>query len=297
VYHLRILKGSHVKWTPEFLDDQVIQIISSMTTFVEVFYTNLAYQRYMHLYNLTKGLMFKLHHHCIELKLMMDKDSTGKQSVRCSIRYASLSMVALFCGLNGFITERHWTHLMDEGLVTPSERIFLCGHAPKRASDIALHWSGDVALHGLRHGKGIPGSFHKIVMSHVISMRQDAQEIVDLVGLPIPFQYFHLLNLMVILNLFLWAYGMGITDSIFAPLVYFFVAMIFTGMLVLGQQLSDPFGHDDVDFPVEEWIGQALAQSADFIEFECPFQQDGGWIDALRYEKPARRQRVICSDL
>lgn len=73
-------------------------------------------------------------------------------------------------------------------------------------------------------------------------------------ALPIPFQYFHLLSMMIIINLGLWAFAMGLTASWFAPVVYVFCSGTFIGMLQLASQLSDPFGNDAVDFDLHGWI-------------------------------------------
>eukprot|EP00444_Apocalathium_aciculiferum_P059655 CAMPEP_0183596872 /NCGR_PEP_ID=MMETSP0371-20130417/175885_1 /TAXON_ID=268820 /ORGANISM="Peridinium aciculiferum, Strain PAER-2" /LENGTH=43 /DNA_ID= /DNA_START= /DNA_END= /DNA_ORIENTATION= len=43
---------------------------------------------------------------------------------------------------------------------------------------------------------------------------------------------------MICANLGLWAYSMGLTDSIFAPVVFFFASLIFIGMMELSSDLS-----------------------------------------------------------
>ena len=44
-------------------------------------------------------------------------------------------------------------------------------------------------------------------------MRISQNQIGRIMEKPMPFQYFHLLNVMIVVNLGLWAYGMGLTDS------------------------------------------------------------------------------------
>merc|ERR1719469_975646 len=62
------------------------------------------------------------------------------------------------------------------------------------------------------------------------------------------------MNLMLMLNLLLWAYSLGCQQSYFAPVIYFFVQMMFQGIRELSTALSDPFGDDEVDFPINDWI-------------------------------------------
>merc|ERR1719343_187113 len=96
----------------------------------------------------------------------------------------------------------------------------------------------------------------------------------DTVELPIPFQYFHLLNMMVVMNTVTWAYAMGTTRSMFAPVVYFFAALIFMGMLSLGSQLSNPFGEDEVDFPVHEWVTEYVNLSGVLLDYDFANSKD-----------------------
>lgn len=118
-----------------------------------------------------------------------------------------------------------------------------------------------------------PSAANSALMQSSLEIRRLKQGITDMLSLPVPFQYFHLLSVMIIMNLALWAYSMGCSDSIFAPVVFFFSSLIFVGMMELSSELSDPFGQDEVDFPVQEWLQdgfpagcndawQALATSA-----------------------------------
>ena len=68
--------------------------------------------------------------------------------------------------------------------------------------------------------------------------------------LPTPFQYVYLLNLMILTNLLFQAYAMGVTDSTFASVSYFFAALFFTGMMVLVYQLS----HERLDTEADRSI-------------------------------------------
>merc|ERR1740121_2498153 len=63
---------------------------------------------------------------------------------------------------------------------------------------------------------------------------------------------------MVSMNCLLWAYYMGVTDSYFAPFCYLFAIIIFMGMIDLAAQLSDPFGCDLTDFPMNDWVAEFL---------------------------------------
>merc|ERR1712216_643985 len=94
--------------------------------------------------------------------------------------------------------------------------------------------------------QGLYSSFYRI--------RSCQSKVTQIMDLPMPFQYFHIMNMMLMLNLLLWAYALGCQDSYFAPVIYMFVQMMFQGIRELSTALSDPFGDDEVDFPVTEWM-------------------------------------------
>merc|ERR1711879_903360 len=108
-----------------------------------------------------------------------------------------------------------------------------------------------------------------------------------------PFQYFHIMSLMLLLNLLLWAYSLALQDSYFAPFIYIFVQMMFQGIRELATSLSNPFGIDDVDFPLQDWIEKAyttvylILQSVDAAELKDPK------LESRRMQRPAHAGRVI----
>merc|ERR1712187_965562 len=86
------------------------------------------------------------------------------------------------------------------------------------------------------------------------AVRRCQDDVVEMMELPMPFQYFHIMNLMLMLNLCHWAYALGIQESVFAPLIFLFVQLMFQGLRELSIALADPFGEDATDFPLNEWM-------------------------------------------
>jgi len=100
----------------------------------------------------------------------------------------------------------------------------------------------------------------------VYRVRTSQEDVRQILDLPMPFQYFHIMNLMLILNLVLWAYSLGCQESWWAPVIYMFVQMMFQGIRELSTALSDPFGDDEVDFPVTEWMIAVYARMYGILE-------------------------------
>merc|ERR1712232_1477469 len=102
--------------------------------------------------------------------------------------------------------------------------------------------------------------------SRIYRVRRCQAHVVQTMNWPMPFQYFHIMNLMLALNLVLWAYSLGCQDSYFAPVIYAFVQMMFQGIRELSTALSDPFGEDEVDFPVNDWMMTLYARVYALLE-------------------------------
>merc|ERR1711879_952324 len=110
--------------------------------------------------------------------------------------------------------------------------------------------------------------------------------------MPMPFQYFHIMNMMLLLNLVLWAYALGCQNSYWAPVIYMFVQMMFQGVRELSTALSDPFGDDEVDFDVNTWM--KILYTRMFAMLEDPFTIEDLTIDGSRSLKdPDSNSRKI----
>jgi len=168
-----------------------------------------------------------------------------------------LSVVLFFHDMMDRADEGMWEDVVAHELLRPEDERFLRQLTKEQRCTVLIHWSAEVAKLGVAKAKA-EKNVVKGLVDKLLKVRWQQQEVADTLNLPMPFQYFHLLNVMICMNLLLWAYGMGITDSIFAPLVYYFCALIFMGMMELGSQLANPFGDDAVDFPVKAWLAELV---------------------------------------
>lgn len=100
----------------------------------------------------------------------------------------------------------------------------------------------------------------------VYELRGAMSDVSNIMDLPMPFQYFHIMNMMLVLNLVLWAYALGCQDSYFAPAIYMFVQMMFQGIRELSTALSDPFGDDEVDFDINSWMKSLYTRILGLLE-------------------------------
>eukprot|EP00747_Dinoflagellata_sp_TGD_P048399 gnl/TRDRNA2_/TRDRNA2_145590_c2_seq2.p1 gnl/TRDRNA2_/TRDRNA2_145590_c2~~gnl/TRDRNA2_/TRDRNA2_145590_c2_seq2.p1 ORF type:complete len:434 (-),score=56.80 gnl/TRDRNA2_/TRDRNA2_145590_c2_seq2:115-1416(-) len=291
MYRQGYLKGADHEKTILFISWHDMQVISAITTFFEVFYSNQSFARYTALYEVTRKMLSDFYGFVYEVSLFVGPAS--KAHVRLATRFFLCSVLLFFFEMNGEVSDREWGELLELGLVKPEEVRYLTQFNNQQRSMIMLHWSGRVTRCGHALNKHAPANALKTMLDFLLAARHDQQVVLDSLSLQIPFPYFHLLNCMITVNMLLWAYGMGVTDSLFSPFVYFFSALIFMGMMELAAQLADPFGTDEVDFPLNVWMSEVLANTATLIEYEYGDAEDSFRM-ALAIEEPmsVERQQV-----
>jgi hypothetical protein len=127
----------------------------------------------------------------------------------------------------------------------------------------------------------IPAGAAGELMCAVLGMRGSLATLYDSTW-PVPFFYVHLLHLISSIYLPLYAYSSALntavpdtcaqtgkhdlcTDNLWwepvGLLMIFLQNIVVIGLSKAGQQMSDPFGPDDVDFPVRSWIMSTMDQS------------------------------------
>merc|ERR1719359_493613 len=81
------------------------------------------------------------------------------------------------------------------------------------------------------------------------------------------------MNLMLMLNLGLWAYAFGCEDSYIAPVIFMFVQLMFQGIRELSTGLADPYGDDEVDFPLNDWMTTLYVKVSALLEDTLDIQE------------------------
>jgi len=163
------------------------------------------------------------------------------------------------------MSTREFTQIRQLQLLTDREIEHLEEHCDRYKTEalpslIALQWAMDI----MRKQTPDPETRDDMLAGfygRVYSIRRCQAEVCQILDLPMPFQYFHIMNLMLVLNLVLWAYSLGCQDSFFAPCIYMFVQMMFQGIRELSTALSNPYGEDEVDFPVTDWMLNVYART------------------------------------
>lgn len=99
-------------------------------------------------------------------------------------------------------------------------------------------------------------------------------------ALPIPFAYWHLMNLVFALNFLLLSIVMASFRTWLTIAPYGMALLIFMGLREVANALADPFGSDSVDFPLVQFLDYTFDHSVCLLEaFSHP--------DAYRWVKTA----------
>lgn len=254
---------------PSSVPKSALGVLTSLMTFFLVFYTNNCFGRYFALYEKVRDMMGCLLEFVSDLRLRIDSRDTQRRA-----------MYYLLAGTFGFFIEANEgdlgpdqiAQLGSRGLLSDEEVAYLQEKYPARnKSFVMLQWAMEVATWGLRKQVNFAGSNDRYIQqfqNKVYGLRRVHQDILDTLKLPLPFQYFHIMNLMLIFVLTLIAIVGGTTGNYVGIVVFFMCAMAFLSIREVSMAMSDPFGEDDVDFPVALWMQEALLNCLHLVEYD-----------------------------
>jgi len=109
---------------------------------------------------------------------------------------------------------------------------------------------------------GLTGPALAASQSATMSMKSAAYELRNGLSMKVPMPYLHALNMLQNINFLLYSYALCDLESYLSPIVLFVVILITVGMREVAVALSNPFGRDDIDFPVNKWVVSQLRSIA-----------------------------------
>lgn len=236
-------------------------VTGSLMTFFVCFYNGHQFGRYNRLYDVTQDLLEIVVQLCAKLRV----EVPDRQLQRRIAKLVTGSVVMFFFERStdsgsdtGKVSRQEFSQLYHLGLVTEEEIRALRRHCRNHRGDsvaafLLLQWAMELLMSRTAEPANRE-DYLAGVISQMYKIRQCQAFVIQTMELPMPFQYFHIMNFMLILNLVLWAYSLACQDSYFAPFIYIFVQMMFQGIRELSTSLSDPWGSDDVDFQVNDWL-------------------------------------------
>ena len=115
-----------------------------------------------------------------------------------------------------------------------------------RESHVLQMW----ALETMRGAYQAGGAEHQMwrVEETVLTCRRHCAAFPNILDMPVPFPYYHLLCSLMFVNYFLFAITFLEMDSWLTPVALFLIIVTTTGVRELSSALANPFGDDEVDF-------------------------------------------------
>mmetsp|Transcript_46978 Transcript_46978/g.124356 ORF Transcript_46978/g.124356 Transcript_46978/m.124356 type:complete len:349 (+) Transcript_46978:135-1181(+) len=233
-----------------------------LMTFFVVFYNSHCFSRYCQLYDVTKRMQGMI----LEITSHLRGRIPNMCHQRRALRYIVASCFVFFFERSaGEISHNEWQQMLELQLLKAVEVSALKKLEAGGYNLHLLHWALEVIMDGIPdvHSRD---DLMNCVFDKIYYIRVCQAKIKDTLDLPMPFQYFHIMSFMLMINLSLWSYALAMQDSYFAPVIYTFIQMVFQSIRELSAALSDPFGDDDVDFPVSEWLEDMIHVSTRLLE-------------------------------
>mmetsp|Transcript_138209 Transcript_138209/g.243912 ORF Transcript_138209/g.243912 Transcript_138209/m.243912 type:complete len:565 (+) Transcript_138209:87-1781(+) len=243
-------------------------------TFLMTFYNGHCYERYIQLYFLCMDVLDGVIFMILELNVSMCYPEVENHRIGAA-KYTIALMHIFFVGVAGGMNSKaDWREIVRRGLLSKTEAEQLAAYPARSMERVLLlaSWAMQVVDIGLSNDAFFTERSMRIAHTHnrleacMTNILHGIHEIEDILALPIPFTYYHLMNIVLLVNLF----GLAIVCATFKTYMTVFpysVALgFFMGLREVSVMLADPFNGEDTDFPVESFLQYAFDHAVCLLE-------------------------------
>jgi predicted membrane chloride channel (bestrophin family) len=245
----------------------VLSVPTGLLAFFVVFFNGHCYTRFLSFYGATTGMMGATQ----ELIELIAVHLADEPEARWdAIRYAVSSILLTYMKVEQTgndrkettISQEEWESLLSHihaadatfpPLLTYHEVSMLIKHGN---TFVPLHaWTIRALKYGFSRGDvGVHSTTFAAAEDCVLRIRRSIALINNTLAMPIPLAYFHMLNLIMYVNYTLMAFSFTQIEPRLSSIFMFIALIIFTGLREMSAALSNPFGEDDVDFPIKQYM-------------------------------------------
>lgn len=158
---------------------------------------------------------------------------------------------------------RMWQLLIDRNLLNREEVGVLLKKAANHSNIVSM-WALNIIQHEI-DAKRIQPALYAVFAADCIGVRSGVGKLKGLVENPMPFHYFHTLNVL----LYCWIISIGLYfagfQSVHASLGFALIVYIFMNLRLIGIKLVQPLGIDPEDFSVNEALMRPLLVHKDIL--------------------------------
>lgn len=243
----------------------------SVTIFAVVFYNNQCYGRYMSLYASCVDIDVSEKNLVSELLVDFGHDPDLQTNIKQACKYSLAAIFYFYLSMEDESPGMRvtWQVIKEKGLLSDAEVLRVCDY-PGTTFMLLLHWASMAVKDGIWRLRVKPAPNYS--PPELAAMTSRIFSLIDRIGLaalnvrsiqnmPVPFSYFHLLNILISLTVLATGIGSLILveqhDSPSYCLAFFPYSVVTFVLLALRQlsgELADPFGQDDLDFPIADFM-------------------------------------------
>lgn len=260
-----------------------------LMTFFITFYNDLCYNRYMELYPACNRLMNSVVFFVHELNVSCHYPEVRPHRVACTKYLLTLVFEYHMVVTGGKLTKDSWKELVKKGLITKPEVEMLSQYPTGRVSLILTTWVLLILKDALtkdcffQANKSQQAShiFNRH-SQHIVGVISACNRVSSLMAMPIPFAYYHLMNVILLFNIILMATAPALMRNYWTVLPFSIALLIYMGLREVTSALADPFGTDVLDFPVALFINHTFDRAACLLEVFSDQQVRDRIIEATR---------------
>lgn len=265
-------KGEHPgeEWTQSASDRQLPKLswkagalTTSLLIFFIVFYGSQSYSRFYTLYGHCIGLGGATMEWTALVKLHLIPEPGARWN---AVRYILAAMHVMYFGLRDVgptagVDEEEWETIRTRQLLTPGEVDTIKAYKGFKPF-LPVHWAMMEAEKQLRIADHSDSKSETLMLQQLqekaFAFRGHCGQIHNLLQQPVPFPYFHILNLMLVITLTIVAYILVPEGDWYLTLfIQFIASLVLLGLKEVAICLADPFGDDAVDFNVDVFLQAA----------------------------------------
>eukprot|EP00927_Polykrikos_kofoidii_P072040 TRINITY_DN68210_c0_g1_i1.p1 TRINITY_DN68210_c0_g1~~TRINITY_DN68210_c0_g1_i1.p1 ORF type:complete len:653 (+),score=92.30 TRINITY_DN68210_c0_g1_i1:261-1961(+) len=260
------------------------------TTFFLAFYSGHCYERYEQLYPACMDTLNGVLLFVFEMTTSLQHKDIWNHRLQ-ALKYLLACTWLFFMGVTsgGALTEREWNEVVSKGLLTRSEVELLRRYPGPEISPILSTWAmyviDDALGHDIMWGpKCSPvAHIHNRLDKSLMKMMQSCRLIASTIAMPIPFAYWHLLNLVFAFNFLMLAFLFAGFQSFMTILPFCMLLLVTMSLREVSIVLADPFGEDSVDFPVGKFLEYVFDHSVCLLQaFSNPAAYE--WVEKALHE-------------
>lgn len=261
-------------WAQYTLSFNALSISSTFMVFSLVFFNQQCFTRYTELYGAVTGISGTLQE-ITQLTAVHLRLHDGERWDACRYLLASAFMIYMKVtdppGQPAAIDKDEWDRLINSeevwlgkpvvfqhknincpALLTETEMKVLQGFNGN-TTVLLQTWALRCLKQGYRRAK-VDGATYSTVEEAVLRLRRHCAFITNTLALPVPFPYYHALILLMYVNYLLFAFTFLTLNSYLTIPAFLVIIIVATGVREVSSALANPFGDDEVDFPVSKYM-------------------------------------------